>query len=259
MHILVTNDDGIHAPGLEVAIALANALCGSNGRVSIIAPSVEKSGVSHAVTDTMPMTTHKLSEDRFAVDGTPADCVLLANELLGKWPDLVISGVNRGHNLGPDLLYSGTVGAAIEATAHHIPAIAISQKYAYGEASIDTFATSRAFALKTIEPILKSKFANWPSGRFLNVNFPSVSPENVKGVKACRAEVLSKSNMIAIPAKAPSGKQVFWLGHPGPIKAYESGADVDFIHKGYVTVSFCHIDLSDDQLSSELTQLLGDL
>ncbi len=140
MRILLTNDDGISAPGLAVAEAIAHELAGPAGEVWVVAPAFEQSGVAHSVSYVRPMRLERLEPRRFAVEGSPADCVLAGlHEILKDGPpDLVISGVNRGHNVAEDTLYSGTVGGALEAALHRIPAVALSQYFGPATAAAPT-------------------------------------------------------------------------------------------------------------------------
>lgn len=255
MLILVTNDDGYDADGLWVAYDLAYKIAGKNGRIAVVAPSSEQSGVGHAMSYTKPIATTKRRDMHYTVDGTPTDCILLTEQLIGEKPDLVISGVNRGHNLGPDLLYSGTVGAAIEATAHGIPAIALSQYYNQNSKADEMFEIAREFGPKAISTILNAHLENWPTGRFVNINFPACTGEDVKGIKLCSAEALSKSNVIAKKQEAPNGRTYFWLGHPGPIQAQSQSKDVALVKDNNVTVSFCHLNLSDDDFNNQASHL----
>ncbi len=259
MFILVTNDDGYDAPGLWVAYDLAHKLAGKNARIAVIAPKSEQSGVGHAMTYNAPIRVDQLREDHFLVHGTPTDCVILADEILDQKPDLVISGVNRGHNLGPDALYSGTIGAAMEATAFGIPAFSLSQYYGPSKGDeYDHFAPARAYGLKALTPVW-NKFSNkWPKGRFCNINFPSCSVDDVKGLKMLRAEPLSHSNMIGHARNTPNGGRYFWLGHPGPLQAFEQDADVQASQDGYVTASFLTLSLSDDALCDENRDIFRD-
>ncbi len=258
MFILVTNDDGYDAAGLWVAYDIAHRLGGKNARIAVIAPKFEQSGVGHAMTYNAPIKVQKVREDHYLVHGTPTDCMILSSEILDSKPDLVLSGVNMGHNLGPDSLYSGTIGAAIEATALGIPAFSLSQFYGrQAEADYDRFSSARDFGLQTINPIWQKYQENWPQGRFCNINFPSCQSDQVKGTKFVTAEPLSRSNMIGHKREDPKGGAYYWLGHPGPIQAYEQKSDVDFAKQGYVTASFMHLDLCDRKLTDENAELFG--
>jgi 5'/3'-nucleotidase SurE len=157
MRILITNDDGINAPGLVTLTQIASELAGPKGEVWTVAPAFEQSGVGHCISYTHPMINAKLSERRYAVEGSPADCVLAGvfDVLEGNKPDLVLSGVNRGNNAGENVLYSGTIGAAMEAALHGIPAIALSQYMGRETSELDDpFEAAAKFGVKTIRALL---------------------------------------------------------------------------------------------------------
>ena len=158
MKILVTNDDGINAPGLSVLENIANIIAGSDGEVWIVAPSSEQSGVAHCISFTKPMQISKISERKFSVDGSPADCVLagIYDVMRSNKPDLILSGVNRGNNSTDNSLYSGTIGAAIEGTIHKIKSIALSQYL--GPRNIknkDPFEAANYYGAEIIEKLLE--------------------------------------------------------------------------------------------------------
>ncbi len=193
--ILVTNDDGIHAPGLKVLEKIARAL---SDDVWVVAPEAEHSGASHALTLRRPLQIHKLGPKRFATSGTPTDCVLLAiNHLVeGKRPDLVLSGVNRGANLGEDVLYSGTVAAAMEASMLGIPAIAMSQ-VRIGETL--HWKTAEKFGPEIVRKLVALE---WPDDLLMNVNFPPILAEKVTGI-AVGAQGRRKSDVQVVKGKDP--------------------------------------------------------
>lgn len=184
--ILVTNDDGIHFEGIQI---LATALK-SLGRVVIVAPDREQSAVSHTLTLYRPLRVHELSKDVYSVDGTPTDCVNLAvNEILRQQPDLVVSGINKGPNLGDDLNYSGTVSAALEGGILGIPSIAV---------SVSTFEKHRfhpaaQFTKRLAKKILKEGL---PDDVILNVNVPNVDEKKIKGYKFTTQGRLDYGNII---------------------------------------------------------------
>lgn len=258
MFILVTNDDGYDASGLWVAYDLAHRLGGKNARVAVIAPKSEQSGVGHAMTYNAPIRTEQVRDDHFLVHGTPTDCIILAQQILDQKPDLVMSGVNRGHNLGPDALYSGTIGAAMEATAFGIPSIALSQYYGRSQGEeFDHFDPARAHGMAVLAPLWNKYKNNWPAGRFCNINFPATTAENVKGIKMVRAEPVSQSNMIGFERERPAGGKYYWLGHPGPIKPRSPAFDVATVQDGYVTASFLKLDLCDNELCDENSDIFA--
>src|SRR3954467_2287997 len=166
--ILISNDDGIDAPGIQLLEKVAREL---SNDVWVVAPEMEQSGASHSLTTRRPLRLNEVGERRFAVDGTPTDCVLLALKKLlrDRPPDLVLSGINGGSNVGEDLTYSGTVAAAIEATLLGIPAIALSQDFREGHPI--PWDTGEAFAPDMIRRLLKTP---WPASTLFNINFPAV-------------------------------------------------------------------------------------
>ena len=180
MRILLTNDDGYHAPGLAVLETLAATL---SDDVWVVAPAEEQSGTGRSLTLTRPIRLRRFGEKRFAVAGTPTDAVMMAlGELMrDKRPDLVLSGVNRGANLGEDVFYSGTVAAAMEAALAGIPAIALSQRYAdQGMGDTVTFDAAAAWGERVLRPLVARAM---PSRTLVNVNFPAIAPDAVKGVR----------------------------------------------------------------------------
>src|ERR1700761_5340885 len=179
MRILVTNDDGIHAPGLVVAEKVARAL---SDDVWVVAPETEQSGASHSLTLTLPLRLRQVSERRFAVSGTPTDCVMMAalHLLKGQPPDLILSGVNWGSNMADDVTYSGTIAGAMEGCALGIASIALSQ--AYDEDSREKIDWS-AGETHGADVVRRLVGAGWPAGTLVNVNFPGCKADQVKGVK----------------------------------------------------------------------------
>src|SRR3954468_20717128 len=178
--ILVSNDDGIDAPGIKILEHIARELTDD---VWVVAPDQEQSGASHSLTMRRPLRLDQVSERRYAVDGTPSDCVLLAVKrvLRDRPPDLMLSGINGGSNAGEDMTYSGTVAAAMEATLLGIPAVALSQDYPDG--SPIPWETGRAFGAEVVRRLLKQE---WPANMLINVNFPGVLPDRVAGFAVTR-------------------------------------------------------------------------
>src|SRR5271156_6483907 len=179
MRILVTNDDGIHAPGLVSAEKIAHGL---SDDVWVVAPETEQSGASHSLTLTMPLRLREVEKKRFAVTGTPTDCVMMAcaEILKDQPPALVLSGVNRGSNLADDVTYSGTIAGAMEGCALGIPSIALSQCYDEGNRHAIDWSAGEAHGAETVRQLVA---AGWPAGTLINVNFPGCAAASVKGVK----------------------------------------------------------------------------
>jgi 5'-nucleotidase len=239
MRFLVSNDDGILAHGLEVLTRAAAPL----GDVWTVAPDREQSATSHSLTLHHPLRPVKRGEQRWQVDGTPTDCVMLAVEaLLPARPDFVLSGVNHGQNMGEDVLYSGTVAAAMEGLALGIPAIAFS--FAGGDLRADTRLLDEQVQLITDLLQHITTLPDFPKDTLLNVNLPPLPGSQVKGVRLTRLgrRVFSQSLQ---PMKDPWGRDIFWIGG-GTVDWRGSSEDSDFraIDDGYVSITPLHLDLT---------------
>jgi 5'-nucleotidase len=260
MRILVTNDDGISAPGLEVAEAIAAAIAGPSGEVWVVAPAFEQSGVAHAVSYVRPMRLERLEPRRFAVEGSPADCVLAGlHEIMKDGPpDLVISGVNRGHNVAEDTLYSGTVGGAMEAALHGVRAVAMSQYHGPASAAGDPFGAARAHGAGLVRKLVEA--ATWPStpyAAFYNVNFPPVPADEVRGTRATIQGHRAAATFGVLPHVAPNGRTFLWLTHGHGNADTAPGTDSRECHDGHITVTPLIADLTAHDLVAPLAQALG--
>ncbi|MEL6282492.1 MAG: 5'/3'-nucleotidase SurE [Pseudomonadota bacterium] len=248
MRILVTNDDGITAPGLQVAEEIATEIAGPDGEVWIAAPAFEQSGVSHAISFTSPIKVEQLSDRRFAVAGTPADCVIVAVHDLMKdnLPDLVISGVNRGHNIAEDAVYSGTIGGAIEAALQRLPAIALSQYFRRPAASDapdpDLFSAARNLGVNAVRRLLATE---WTPDLFYNVNFPPVPAADAKGFRFAHQGRRTSGAFGAARRASPAGRAYFWLDHRIDNRSAGDGADSKLCADGYVTAVPMRADYTD--------------
>ncbi|MGQ0815569.1 MAG: 5'/3'-nucleotidase SurE [Gemmatimonadota bacterium] len=238
MRILVTNDDGYLAHGIQVLSDAARKL----GTVHVVAPDREQSATSHSLTLHYPLRVRNASEGVQVVDGTPTDCIVLAlGELLPEKPDFVLSGINHGANLGDDVLYSGTVAAAMESTILGIPSIAIS----YTGAEPMAIAHWADVITRLLERLLERE--DFPAETLLNINLPAIDPDKIAGVRVTtlgrRAYVGSLTR-----AKDPNGKEYFWIG--GGESKWWGGPDVDFraVHSGYISVTPLHLDLTNYRL-----------
>ncbi|SDD97885.1 5'-nucleotidase /3'-nucleotidase /exopolyphosphatase [Ruegeria marina] len=248
MRILITNDDGINAPGLAALEAMAGELAGPEGEVWVVAPAFEQSGVGHCISYTHPMLIAKLGERRFATEGSPADCVLagLHDVMKDAPPDLVLSGVNRGNNSAENALYSGTLGGAMEAALQGLPAIALSQYFGprnYGRD--DPFEIAHSHGADVIRRIL----AAWPQERpdyrlFFNVNFPPVPAAEVKGTRVVRQGFRLGSRYAVEPHLSPSGKRFLWIkgGDQQAHTAPDTDAAVNL--DGFISVTPMRADLT---------------
>ena len=245
--ILVTNDDGIHAPGLKVLEKIARSL---SDDVWVVAPEAEHSGASHALTLRRPLQIHKLGPKRYATSGTPTDCVLLAiNHLVeGKRPDLVLSGVNRGANLGEDVLYSGTVAAAMEASMLGIPAIAMSQ-VRMGETL--HWKTAEKFGAEIVRKLVALE---WPDDLLMNVNFPPIPPEKVTGI-AVGAQGRRKSTVQVVKGKDPFARDVLWVGDFTNDDPEDPHSDLAVIAGGGIAITPLHFDLTQGTMLKRMAGL----
>lgn len=232
MLILVTNDDGIHSPGLR---ALADGLA-RLGRVVVVAPDRERSAVSHSLTLHAPLRAEEIQPDYFAVDGTPTDCVNLGiHGLLVERPDLVVSGINRGGNLGDDITYSGTVAAAMEATLMGVPAFAVSL-----EATSFTYADFLPGAAVAAELAATIHARRLPPDTLLNVNVPA-GP--CLGVRLTRQGKRRYGDMT-VEKTDPRGRKYYWIGAGGAGFVDHPGTDFHAVHNGFVSVTPLHLDLT---------------
>jgi len=238
LKILVVNDDGILAPGISVLQRAAKLLCDD---VQIVAPETEQSASSHSLTLHRPLRIRKISNNVHAVDGTPSDCVFLAyNKILAESPpDLVLSGVNRGSNVGEDVTYSGTIAAAMEATLLGIPAISLSQEYLDGESV--PWDTAEKWIPKLVRGLLKT---TWPAGVLLNVNFPKVSASNIKGVVFVKQGKHQAIDLFS-EREDPRGRAYYWIGvSKRSMKSGAENTDVRALHDGYISVTPLHLNLT---------------
>ena len=250
--ILVSNDDGIHAPGLKVLEKVARAL---SDDVWVVAPESDNSGASHSFTVRRPLQVHRLAPQRFAVSGTPTDCALLGiNHLMGdgRRPDLVLSGVNRGANQGEDVIYSGTVAVAMEAAMFDIPAIAMSQIRHGDHLPWQTAATHAETVIRRLVSV------TWPRGVLMNVNFPCVAPDEVKGLEI-GAQGRRISNLQVMPAKDPFGRDVLWIGDFPNDDTDRTDTDLALTAAGKIAVTPLHFDLTHKATARRLEAIAGPL
>lgn len=239
MHILVTNDDGILAPGI---VALADAL--SNiAKVTVIAPDRNNSGVSSAISLETPLRVTEIRGNWYQLNGTPADCAKLAlSGFLNDEPDMVVSGINSGQNLGDDCIYSGTVGGAIEGRFLGMPSVAISLASQKDDDDMH-YATAAKVALKLVKRLIRHPL---DQSMILNVNVPNLPCEKVKGWQSTRQGDRNFSEPF-MPTKDGRGKQIYWLGGIGSVRDAGMGTDFHAISTGYVSITPIHVDLTDHQ------------
>lgn len=248
MRILITNDDGIMAPGLIVAEKIAAQLAGPDGEVWVVAPAFEQSGVSHCISYVRPMRIEELGPRRFAVDGSPADCVLagLMDVLKDSPPDLVLSGVNKGHNVAEDTVYSGTVGGAMEAALLRFKTVAMSQYFGPENAELeDPFEAAIAHGADVISKLMNHGF--WHDAAyetFYNVNFPPVPAHNVKGTKVTAQGRRAKPSFGVQPQTAPNRRRYLWLTHQSGNPTSDPGTDAREASEGWTTITPLRADLT---------------
>ena len=254
MRILVTNDDGINAEGLTALERIARRL---SDDVWIVAPEYEQSGASRALTLSDPLRVRQLDERRWSITGTPTDCVMLALEELIKdrRPDLVLSGVNRGHNTAEDVTMSGTVAGAIQGMALGVPAIALSQALAvFHDDVVAHFETAETFAPGIIERLLE---AGWPKDVVINLNFPNRPPGEVDAVEVTRQGFRDIHNMKAEKRTDLRGRDYYWMGFTARRPAVEEGTDLAAVLAGRISVTPLHIDLTHMPTVHALKGVLG--
>ena len=240
MKILLTNDDGVHAPGLAVLEEIARQF---SDDIWICAPDEEQSGMGHALTLTRPVRLRKHGERRFSVTGTPTDSVTMGmKKVIDGAPDLILSGVNRGANLGDDITYSGTVSAAIEGALAGIRSIAMSQVTSRtGEADSDTFSAAREWGEKVIRPLLDAPL---PERTLVNVNFPPRPGSDVAGIRAVRQGFHDYSRGTVVEGRDPRGFRYYWFGLEAIEHTLDHGTDLEAIDDGYISVTPLQLDLT---------------
>jgi 5'-nucleotidase len=245
MRILVSNDDGVLAPGIKI---LANELS-TVAEIDVVAPDRNRSGASNSLTLTRPLRVRKLENGYYSVEGTPTDCVHLAlTGFLEPVADMVISGINEGGNLGDDVLYSGTVAAAMEGRYLGLPAIAISM---VGEA-ITHYKTAAIIAKQLV---MKLSINRLPSQTIFNVNVPNLPIEQIKGFEVTRLGTRHASEPI-IKKYDPRGKPIFWIGPTGPEADAGAGTDFHAISSGHVSITPLHLDMTHYQMFDQLSKWL---
>ncbi|MBI4411715.1 MAG: 5'/3'-nucleotidase SurE [Deltaproteobacteria bacterium] len=246
MLILVSNDDGIDSPGIK---ALARALKKiRQARVVVAAPASEKSAASHSLTIHRPLRVEKIGPDEYAIDGTPADAVTLAvHQILKRKPDLLVSGINRGANLGEDVHYSGTVSAALEGAIMGVPSVAVSL---IPEKKPVRYDVAARFALKLARKVVKEGL---PKGVVLNVNVPNLPENRIKGYEFT---ILGKHNYgdVIVQKIDPRGRPYFWItGNPNVFEDIPN-SDCNAFCRNKISVSPIQVDLTDYKFFSEIKQ-----
>jgi 5'-nucleotidase len=248
MRILVTNDDGIHAPGLAVAEKIARAL---SDDVWVVAPETEQSGASHSLTLTMPLRLREIEAKRFALTGTPTDCVMMGVAELMKDtpPALVLSGVNRGSNLADDVTYSGTIAGAMEGCALGIPSIAMSQSYGWTENAKVSWAAAEEYGAPLVRQLVA---AGWPPEVLININFPDSELGPVQGIEITsqgKRDLQTAALDRRIDAR---GNPYYWIGFKRVRSDPQPGTDLRAIYERKISVTPLHMNLSEMRVVDSL-------
>jgi 5'-nucleotidase len=253
MRILLTNDDGIRAPGLVVLEQIARQF---SDDIWICAPDEEQSGMGHALTLTRPVRLRKHDDRRFSVTGTPTDAVTIGlRKVMDGPPDLILSGVNRGANLADDITYSGTVSAAIEGALAGVRSIALSQVYAReGMGDTVPFDAAIAWGAKVLDPLLKAPL---PRRTLVNVNFPARPAAEVKGIRVVRQGFHDYSRGTVVEGRDPRGYTYYWFGLEAIEHTLDHGTDLEAIDEGYVSVTPLQLDLTHHASLGALAERFG--
>ncbi|BBB60473.1 5'-nucleotidase SurE [Undibacterium sp. KW1] len=240
MKILISNDDGYLAPGI---VALAEAMA-SIAEITVVAPDSNRSGASNALTLDRPLSVQRASNGFYFVNGTPSDCVHIAlTAIMKEKPDLIVSGINQGQNMGDDTLYSGTVAAATEGFLFGIPAIAFSQTEK-GWTHLDA-------AARIALDMVKRGFSDLARPFLLNVNIPNLPFEDIKGVRKARLGKRHTSEPV-IHMTDPHGRDIYWIGPPGAARDASAGTDFDTTARHFVSVTPLQIDLTNTRQLADL-------
>ncbi|MEB1658686.1 5'/3'-nucleotidase SurE [Xanthomonas campestris pv. campestris] len=251
MRVLVSNDDGVDAPGIQI---LAEALRRAGHEVMVVAPDRDRSGASNSLTLDVPIRTRRIDAQTCAVAGTPTDCVHLAlTGMLDYDPDIVVSGINKSANLGDDVIYSGTVSAAMEGRFLGLPAVAVSLVTQNHEAH--HFETA---ARAAVEIVARLKADPLPADTILNVNVPDLAWADVLGFEVTRLGNRHRSEPC-VPQNDPRGRTVYWIGPAGPEQDAGAGTDFHAVRTGHISITPIHVDLTRYQALDTVAGWVGGL
>lgn len=257
MRILVTNDDGIHSPGLEVAERIARALTED---VWVVAPETEQSGASHSLTLALPLRLRRIDERHFAVTGTPTDCVMMgvAEVLKDRKPALVLSGVNRGSNIADDVTYSGTIAGAMEGTALGIPSIALSQAYGFEKGYKIRWNCAETHGPAVVGRLIE---VGWPEPQevLMNVNFPDCEPKEVAGIEITDQGKRDMQTAVMERRVDLRRNPYYWIGFKRVRSNPAKGTDLCAIYEKRVSVTPLHLNLTDYKAMQRLKGSVEDL
>ncbi len=250
--ILVTNDDGIHSPGLAVAEQIARSL---SDDVWVVAPENEQSGASHSLTLTSPLRLRRIEERRFAVSGTPTDCVMMAclHILKDQPPDLILSGVNWGSNLADDVTYSGTIAGAMEGCALGIPSIALSQCHDEGDRHAIDWSPAQVHGGETVAALVR---AGWPAGTLINVNFPGCPADQVKGTRLVPQGKYDLQSTEIEERTDARQRAYYWIGLRCRKATPPADSDVGAVYDNHIAVTPLHLNLTEQAVLEQMRQAL---
>jgi 5'-nucleotidase len=253
MRILVTNDDGIHSPGLDACEKIAREL---SDDIWVVAPETDQSGVSHSLSLNDPLRLREVSERHFAVKGTPTDCVIMgARHIMKEKADLVLSGVNRGRNCAEDVTYSGTVAGAMKGAVLGIPSFALSQAYVFSTKRNPHWDTAITHAPDVINRVLKT---GMPRDVLVNINFPDCPPEEVAGV-AVAVQGKRDQELLRIDARHDGrGNPYYWIAFGrGGIANAAQGSDLAALNDKRIAVTPLRLDMTDEPFMTKLAELFN--
>lgn len=249
MHFLISNDDGIEARGIQVLAERMRAI----GPVTIVAPDQNRSGASNSLTLDSPVRISEIGDNEYRVTGTPSDCVHIAlTGLLDEDPDIVISGINSGANLGDDVIYSGTVAAAMEGRFLGLPAIAVSLVFSERPKHFETAAEAVALLVNRLrkDPL--------PADTILNMNVPDVPWREIRGFEVTRLGHRHRAEPV-VRMLDPRGNPMYWIGPAGPGQDAGPGTDFDAVRRGYISISPIHVDLTRYQALEQVAGWVGEI
>jgi 5'-nucleotidase len=253
MRILLTNDDGIHANGLAVLESIAREL---SDDIWVVAPETDQSGLAHSMTLNEPLRLRHIEQRRYALKGTPTDCVIMGvRELMDEPPDLVLSGVNSGQNAGDDVTYSGTVAGAMEGAMLGVPSIALSQAYQFADGKFDVpWDTAKTFAPEIIKKLLSAEF---PPKTLINLNFPNCLPEDVAGTRIT-AQGAYVHGLSLEERRDGRGYPYYWLRFGRNVPEHRIGSDIAALRENFVSITPLKLDLTHEEFRSDLRKLFGE-
>jgi 5'-nucleotidase len=253
MRILVTNDDGIHAPGLAACEEIARAL---SDEVWVVAPETDQSGVAHSLSLNDPLRLREIDKRHFAVRGTPTDCVIMGiRHLMKEKPDLVLSGVNRGRNAAEDVTYSGTVAGAMEGTVLGVPSFALSQAYSFSTRGNPPWECAINHAPGVIRRVLET---GMPRDVLVNVNFPNCAPEAINGI-AVAMQGKRDQELLRIDARHDGrGNPYYWIAFDrGGMASAPAGSDLAALNENRIAVTPLRLDLTDEPFMTKLAAVFS--